>query len=86
MAVMYEKGLVVIPKKIRMTAGLRPGSRLRFRAERDGVFIEAEAAEYERWRANHKRLRQKADMTGKQAETHLAKIEKRRKERMLHVP
>lgn len=82
MAYIYEKGIVAIPKRVLAAAGLKVGMQVQAWAEPGRVVIEQPADVLEEF----VRLRQKADLSGKEAERKLAKIEKQMKRQMLHVP
>ena len=73
MAVLYEKGIVVIPKKIRLSAGLRSGARLNIRSEGRRVIIESEDDALESFR----QLCSNANLTGKEVAKEIKEAEKR---------
>ncbi len=82
MTYIYEKGIVAIPKHVLELAGLKVGMQVQTFAEPGRVVIEQPVDALEEF----KRLRKKANLSGKAAENRLAKIEKQMKQKMLHVP
>ena len=82
MAVIYEKGLVVLKKSVLAAAGLKIGSQVQTRAEPGRIIIEPQ----DDVMLEFQKLRQKANMSDAQAESELAKIEKQMKQKMLYVP
>ena len=82
MAYIYEKGIVAIPKHVLELAGLKVGMQVQTFAEPGRVVIEQPVDALEEFM----RLRKKANLSGKAAESRLAKIEKQMKRKMLHVP
>lgn len=83
MAVIYEKGIVVLPKEICRAGGFKVGQKIRYQAEPGEIRIRPEQDALEEFR----RLRSEAPpRTEEEVEKTLAKIEKERRERRRHVP
>lgn len=82
MAVVYEKGLVLLPKFIRDALGLVKGSRVNFRLEDNKAVIEPENASLEQLR----KLRATAFRTDEETERHMELVKKKMEEELLHVP
>lgn len=86
MAVVYPKGLVIIPKAVQMMTGLVPGRRVTVHAEGSRAIVELEDEAAKRWHEEFRRMRADLTASGEETERSLRKIEKARKERMMHVP
>jgi len=84
MAVIYEKGLVVLPKAIRELAGFRTGTPVRFEAEAGKVVIKADEDD---WLEELKQLRRdNATLTGKEVEEGIKRAHAKRRAKWLNVP
>ena len=83
MALVYEKGQVVIPKYLRDIFGIKPGSNVHFNVENNRIYIDPAdevMAELNRLRA----IGATQDFETIQKE--IREVEEKRKRRMLDVP
>lgn len=83
MAEVYEKGLVILPKKLRDAYKLYPGTKVTFRMEKEGVLVKRE----DDWLAEFHALR--AELTKhpkRDVKKLMAEAEKRMHEEWLRVP
>lgn len=83
MALVYEKGQVVIPKYLRDIFGIKPGSNVHFNVENNRIYIDPAdevMAELNRLRA----IGATQDFESVQKE--IREVEEKRKRRMLDVP
>lgn len=82
MAVVYEKGLVLLPKYIRDALGLVKGSKVNFRLENNRAVIEPANASLEQLR----KLRETATLTDAEVEEGMRKAKKAMEEEWCRVP
>ena len=83
MAEVYEKGLVILPKKLRDAYKLYPGTKVTFSMEKEGVLVRRE----DDWLSDFRALR--ADLTkhgGKDMKKMMAESEKKMHWEWLRVP
>ncbi len=84
MAVVYEKGLVVLPKAIREKAGFRKGTPVRFEAEAGKITIKADTDD---WLEELKQLRKEnATASGKEVEEGIKAARAKLYAKWLNVP
>ncbi|MFH1094592.1 MAG: AbrB/MazE/SpoVT family DNA-binding domain-containing protein [Candidatus Micrarchaeota archaeon] len=86
MAIMYAKGIVVIPKSMREAVGIEPGSQISMQLENGKITIGSEDDAYQRWHLEFQKAIADANMSDEELERTMRITEKKRKERMLHVP
>jgi len=84
MAVVYEKGLVVLPKAIRDLAGFHIGTPVRFEAVAGKITIQADEDD---WLDELKRLRKEnATLSGDEVEEGIKRAHAKRRAKWLNVP
>lgn len=82
MAVVYEKGIIVIPKKIREKAGLQKGAKIEFEVKDKKIIITPQ----DEWTLEFEQLRKEfADATGKDVEKKLKAAQEKWKNRYNHA-
>ena len=83
MAEVYEKGLVILPKKLRDAYKLYPGTKVTFSMEKDGVLVRRE----DDWLADFRALREDLTKNGdKDMKKMMAEAEKKMHGEWLRVP